>query len=206
MSKKSFYSLISAAALSLGLTIPAGATVTATVSSTLPAGYATQNFGATLASSTNLGATYTSTGVAGTASTSVVNAYTDPFSGAGTFAYAEAGGSVTATLGSGITTLALLWGSPDTYNTISFNKDGSFTPGSGILSGLNPNQATSQYVIFSGLTGDTSITFSSSANSFEFDTLVPSAVTPSPEPASIALLAGGLLAIGAGAIRRRKSN
>jgi hypothetical protein len=67
---------------------------------------------------------------------------------------------------------------------------------------LAATQTGGTLVLFSTTGVWDSVKFTSSQNSFEFADIQ---VVPSPEPASMALLAGGLLAIGAGAIRRRKS-
>ena len=202
---KSFFSLFSVAALSLGLTIPAGAT-TVLVGGAAPVGAVATVFGTSLALSSP--GIWTGTAGTGTANASVLNSYTDPLN-SGYFAYAESGSTVTATFTGGITSLDLLWGSPDTFNTITFNSANgskSYSPGVGALSGLTATQTGGTMVLFTATSGTvwTSVDFTSSTNSFEFGQ-VSTVAAPAPEPASIALLGGGLLAIGAGAIRRRKS-
>jgi len=207
MSKSSLFSFFSVAALSLGLTISAGAT-TITIGASAPALAVNTVFGANLSATTP--GTWAGTAGAGAANTTVVNSYVDPLSTPGYFAYAEQGSTITAHFANGITSLDLLWGSPDTFNTITFytgqNETGSsesYSPGSGLLAGLTPSQVGATPVLFTiGAGVWESVKFTSSQNSFEFASV---SVVPSPEPASIAMLASGLLAIGAGVIRRRKA-
>ncbi len=206
MSKSSLFSFFSVAALSLGLTISASAT-TVTIGASAPTTAVNSIFGPVLTATTP--GSWSGTTLTGTASTSLVNSYLDPLSGTGYFAYAEAGNTITANFAGGITSLDLLWGSPDTYNTITFysglNGTGtaeSYKPGTGPLATLNPTQTGGTLVLFATTGVWDSVKFTSSQNSFEFADI---SVVPSPEPASMALLAGGLLAIGAGAIRRRKA-
>ena len=51
----------------------------------------------------------------------------------------------------------------------------------------------------------TSVTWTTGGAAFEFDNVATATATATPEPMSIFLAASGLLAIGAGAIRRRKA-
>ncbi len=190
------FSFFSVAALSLGLAASASAT-TFTVSNTLPAGYSFDSFASTVGSSTNLGGVWTGTANTGTTNTSSVNNYLDPLPSGSTqnYAYSEAGGTISATFATPLTSLWLAWGSPDTYNTITVN--GVAYTSTAI--GLTTNQTTTQYVQISGPI--TSLAFDSSTNAFEFDDLV---ATATPEPSTFAMLIGGLVTLGAGVIRRRK--
>jgi hypothetical protein len=100
------------------------------------------------------------------------------------------------------TSLSLLWGSVDTYNTIRFYLNGHLV--SSVVSALlvpapaPGNSGGASFVTVSNLTFD-EVRFISNSNSFEFANV--SAAVPLP--------AGGLLLIGAigglAAVRRRKS-
>jgi hypothetical protein len=146
----------------------------------------------------------------GTANISIINSYLDPILGSGYYAYAQSG-AITANFAGGINSLDFLWGSPDSYNTITFysGPDGtgsaeSYSPGAGLLSGLTPTQEGGTLVSFSTTGLWRSVSFSSTGNSFEFAVVSASSSSViAPEPASIALLASGLSIMGADAIRRR---
>jgi len=208
MSKSKMFSFVSAALLSLGLTIPGGAT-TVTIGASAPTTAFNSIFGPSLTATTP--GVWSGTYFTGTANTSVINQYLDPLAGSGYYAYAQQGNTVSANFAGGIDLLSMLWGSPDSYNTITFysgmNETGtseSYTPGMGLLSGLTPTQTGGSVVTFSTTGVWDSVTFYSAGNTFEFALGTPVAPVSTPEPASIALMAGGLLAIGAGALRRRK--
>ena len=123
--------------------------------------------------------------------------------------------------GPGIFNVGFLWGSPDTYNllTVVFENGAgefaqTFWAGAGLngsgatglnFSTTNGNQAFSQYVRFDAAPGTfiTQLSFSNnpSINAFEAANFSVNVV---PEPATYALLATGLLALGAVAKRRKQ--
>ena len=195
-------SLLSVAALSLGLTIPAGAT-----SVTLTSGMTSTQVGAATTDFETTPSNVTFSGASGIVSGNSFDQYSAPTGDTTKFAYAGVGGVVTESFATPITYLGLYWGSPDSYNTLTVTDTNGVTtayvPGQGILSSLTPNQQTAQYVNFFD-TGAAwkSVTFTSSLAAFEFDNVA--SFTATPEPASLALLAGGLLTVGI--LRRRKSS
>ena len=110
--------------------------------------------------------------------------------------------------GGGIDYISFLWGSPDTFNTLTV---GSTAPGatSQVFTAMDlsipatGDQTFSQYVQFMGVAGSkiTSLSFSSSIDAFETANY---SVTPVPEPETYALMLAGLGAMGFIARRRQK--
>lgn len=106
------------------------------------------------------------------------------------------GGSVTMTFASGpVSYFGLLWGSIDSYNSITFNfADGTTQTLAGTAVG-SAGTATTSYVNFFGSSLITSVTASSLNNSFEFDNVAYGNATI-PEPASLVMLGLGAVVVG----------
>lgn len=126
-----------------------------------------------------------------TETATVVNSYLAPIAPAGSTVASysvlstDAGFSSTATLnfGAPITSYTFLWGSPDTYNSVT---DGVVTVTGSAFSSGTGNNAESTLYTFVDLAGFTSLTFKTSGVAFEI------AVAPIPEPGTHALLLAGL--------------
>jgi hypothetical protein len=112
----------------------------------------------------------------------------------------------------GVDYVSFLWGSPDTYNTLTVT---STAPGStsqqftatGLgFSSTNGNQSFSQYVQFSGLNGSKilSLAFDNTTATDAFESANYS-ITPVPEPETYALMMAGLGVVGFIARRRKKA-
>jgi hypothetical protein len=123
-------------------------------------------------------------------------------------------GTITITFSTDQTSLALLWGSIDTGNSVTVNDVGNFTvtgtevqtAAAGFVGNGFQGPGGSAYVVIDTSTPFTTVTFSSSVVSFEFagvaaaDSPFTSAV---PEPISMALTGTGLTI--AFLLRRRSS-
>jgi hypothetical protein len=120
----------------------------------------------------------------------------------------QANGSATYNFGPA-NSLSILWGSPDSYNTLSFYSDPN---GQGTLlfsitgSALNIQTFGHDQVDFT-MTGATfaSVVLSSTTNAFEYADLMDSPVS-TPLPAALPLFAGGLGFIGLLGSRRKRKN
>ena len=109
--------------------------------------------------------------------------------------------------GVGVDYISFLWGSPDTYNTLTVTFTGgsqAFTTASLAFAVSNGDQSFSQYVQFAGTSGSkiTGLTFNNVPSTNAFETANYS-VTPVPEPETYALLLGGLGVVGFLARRRK---
>lgn len=108
-------------------------------------------------------------------------------------------GTAVYTSNSFITSFSFDWGTPDSYNTLSFTGlDGTSVPitGAGLTAGLHT-------YTFSAADQIKSVNFSSSNRAFEIDNV---SVTAVPEPASWALMVGGFMMVGFVARRRAGSH
>jgi len=122
----------------------------------------------------------------------------------------------TATLtfaGAGVSYISFLWGSPDTYNTLTVNSTGggsqTFTAtGTGFGAAFpvtNGDQSFNQSVQFTALGASliTSLVFTSTGDAFEVGRFTVQ--SPIPEPETYALILAGLGALGFIARRRRQT-
>ena len=183
-----------AAAMAVSTGAHAAVTFTTSATDTPPAGYSVVD-----SFDTAPAAGYSYSGTNFTAG-DIANVAAAPFGDSSTYAYVLGGD--TATFSSGptlLTGLGLYIGSVDTFNTIAFYGPGdtlvgSFT-GTQILPPANGNQGSggSAYVNFNFSSYVDKVVFSSSTNSFEFDDI---SVSAAPEPASWALMLGGIGILG----------
>ncbi|HLH02579.1 MAG TPA: PEP-CTERM sorting domain-containing protein [Bryobacteraceae bacterium] len=124
-------------------------------------------------------------------------------------------GTITITFATPERSLALLWGSIDTGNSITLNDAANFTvtgadvqkAASGFVSNGYQGAGGSAYVIINTATPFTTLTATSSVISFEFAGVAgsSSSFTATPEPSSLALLGFGGALAGFGIRRRLKA-
>lgn len=116
-------------------------------------------------------------------------------------------------VGPGISDISFLWGSPQTFNTLTVNSTGPgpnsqiFTPTSMGFPITNGDETFNELVHFTAGVGSliTSLAFTSSENSFEVGRFTTTAISaPVPEPQTYALLLLGLGVMGFTARRRKK--
>jgi hypothetical protein len=108
--------------------------------------------------------------------------------------------------GAGVSYISFLWGSPDTYNTLTVNSTGSsqvFTAAGLGFPFTNGDQSFNQSVQFTGLAGSliTSLVFSSTQDAFE---VARFSITAVPEPETYAMMLAGLGLMGFVARRRKQ--
>jgi hypothetical protein len=119
----------------------------------------------------------------------------------------QTGGSATYNFAGPATGLSLLWGSPDSYNTLTFfsGLNGTGTDLFSITGSLLNIQTYGHDLVDFTMTGGTfeSVVLASSGNAFEFADLQDALATPLP--AAFPLFAGGLGMVGFFA-RRKKRN
>jgi hypothetical protein len=119
------------------------------------------------------------------------------------------GASLTLTLPGLERYLGLLWGSVDTFNTLSFYNGATLVgvvTGSDVVASPNGDQSVNG-TLYVNINADAASAFNrvvatSSQYAFEFDNVAFNR-TPIPEPASLALLGAGLAGLGLMRVRRR---
>ena len=201
----------------------AGLTITASVGGA-PTGVNYVNFdllplGSGGGSSGGLGVSFVSDGQAVQGSLSDVyaapylsngngNLFNDPIDGPDTTTYLTTGvGSVTLTLPGQEMYFGLLWGSVDSYNTLSFynglNFVGSVT-GSQVTSNADGDQGEqgTYYVNITSTDSFNTVVASSSQYAFEFDNLAYNA-SAVPEPSSVVLSLLGVIGVFTYRLKRR---
>ena len=130
----------------------------------------------------------------------------------------SSGNSATLSFTSGIDYLSFLWGSPDTYNTLSITSTAgvfNFTAAGLGFPVTNGDQTFSQYVQFGTGAGETilSATFSNSpvidafeVANFRVHTVPDTRIGAIPEPSTWAMMILGFAGVGFMAYRRSRKN
>jgi len=127
---------------------------------------------------------------------------------AGNYLSTGLGGAITITFATPQTSFALLWGSIDLGNLLSFNDASHFdvsanalqTAAAGAVINGFQGAGGSAYLVVNTDTPFTTVTASSSVNSFEFVPIAASTTpfeTANPEPEEFALVGGGLMLLAA---------
>lgn len=106
------------------------------------------------------------------------------------FALPTSSASFTNAFGSGTGTFSFVWGTPDTYNSLSFVTNSGVKSFDGSVLGGIANGGGSYFATVSGLGDYSSTTFASNQNAFEF-----AAVSAVPLPASAPMFGAALLAL-----------
>jgi len=211
MNKFSFFSSL---ALAMALVSQANAT-TITLGGTTVAGQGVESSvsGATTMTFNGLTAlpagfvAQGATPAAGLATGNLSNVFLEPTGDTSTYLTTGTGFILDYAIPAGSTYFGFYWGSTDIYNTFQINESNGSDlqiTGSTLASmfpGINVNGNNSYFVNLYADAGTTftSAGFASSNYAFEVDNIA----TATPEPASIAMLAGGLLVV-AGSLRRRR--
>jgi len=212
MNKLTFFSSL---ALALAFGSQAGAT-TITLGGTTVAGQGVESSVAGAITTTFNGLTALPTGFVAQDTTPAIplasgsssNVYLAPTGDTSTYLTTGTGFILDYAIPAGSTYFGFYWGSVDLYNTFEIDQsNGSNLQITGatlasMFPSITVNGNNSYFVNVYADPGTTftSAGFASSINSFEADNVA----TATPEPASIAMLAGGLLVV-AGALRRRKA-
>lgn len=142
--------------------------------------------------------------------TSVGGVGAQPTQGDGSYLAVLGGGSATYAFAQPVSAFQFVIGSVDTYNTITYTSSlgGTRTlTGSQIVAAADGNQVldrTNGTVTIRGAAGETfsNVTFGSTGNSLEVDTLAVSAAVPEPATWGMLILGFG---VAGGAMRRRRA-